>query len=85
MNQRESSRMSISALSFVHQFVSSCGDTCIGGPDRRLSQRMPKHIPKWLIKSMSQNTVDGYAARETFDDNQTHSLPYFIPQTCVTQ
>lgn len=53
----ESSRLSHFASLLAYQFICIYGNTYIAITDRRLSKQMPKHTPKWLIKSLSKNTI----------------------------
>lgn len=57
LTKRGSSRMSNSASHLLHQLTCSCDGTYICRKDRRISQRMSGHIPIWLAKSVSQNTM----------------------------
>lgn len=60
LNQRASGRMSPSASHLVCQFTSGWGGIYIRSTDQILLHQISEYSSKWLIKSVSQNTMNNY-------------------------
>jgi hypothetical protein len=58
----------------IYKFQCSCGDSYLGRTDRSLQVRISEHIPKWLVKQMSQPNVPSNTQRNPSSSIAKHLM-----------